>query len=333
MRGDDGREGGQRAHEAVTYRCMLDRVLALLGPALSAPGPVRTPCFVDATLGLGGHAEAVLAAHPRLTLVGLDRDTTAIERSAAGSRRYAGRVTPRARRLRRASAASSPTWASPACDGVLFDLGVSSPQLDEAERGFAYSYDAPLDMRMDRDPGAHRRAGGQHLLRSPSSPGSCATTARSGSRGASRTAIVRERARAPLTSTERLVEIVRDAIPAATRRTGGNPGKRTFQALRIEVNAELAALGARAARRPRRAVPSAAAWRSSPTTPSRTASSSGPSPNATTDTTPPGPAGPPAGTPATVPPAHPGRGAPVRRGDHDQPTGRLGTAARGRANP
>jgi 16S rRNA (cytosine1402-N4)-methyltransferase len=126
-------------------------------------------------------------------------------------------------------------------DGILFDLGVSSMQLDLAERGFAYSHDAPLDMRMDPTQG--QTAGdvvngysGKELARVLRVYGE--------ERFASRIAdaIVRERAKAPFTSSAALVEIVRNAIPAATRRTGGNPAKRTFQALRIEVNRELEAL-------------------------------------------------------------------------------------------
>jgi 16S rRNA (cytosine1402-N4)-methyltransferase len=129
----------------------------------------------------------------------------------------------------------------PRVNGVLFDLGVSSPQLDEAERGFAYSYDAPLDMRMDREQeltaelvvNTYSAAELTRILRDYGEE-----------RFASRVAgfIVRERAREPIMSTKRLADIIRQAIPAATRRTGGNPAKRTFQALRIEVNGELTAL-------------------------------------------------------------------------------------------
>jgi 16S rRNA (cytosine1402-N4)-methyltransferase len=127
----------------------------------------------------------------------------------------------------------------PAIDGILFDLGVSSPQLDEAERGFAYSYDAPLDMRMDRTQGrtAAEVVNGYsvgELIRILRDYGE--------ERYARRVAmaIARERQIEPFSGTKRLAEIVRTAIPAATRRTGGNPAKRTFQALRIEVNEELA---------------------------------------------------------------------------------------------
>ena len=123
---------------------LLDRVVALLAPALEAPGSV----YVDCTLGLGGHAEAVLERLPRARVVGIDRDPAAL---AMSSERLAPTVTasPPSTRCttscRRCSAAS----ASPHVDAVFFDLGVSSMQLDVRERGFAYSEDAPLDMRMD----------------------------------------------------------------------------------------------------------------------------------------------------------------------------------------
>jgi 16S rRNA (cytosine1402-N4)-methyltransferase len=203
--------------------------------------------YLDATLGLGGHAEAVLEAHPRARLVGLDRDTTALERSARRLARFGDRVT-----LEHAVYDELPDVLDrigvPRIDAALFDLGVSSPQLDEAERGFAYSYDAPLDMRMDRTQSltaatvvnSYPPAELARILREYGEE-------RFAQRIAS--AIVRERERAPLDSTRRLADLVRTSIPAATRRTGGNPAKRTFQALRIEVNGELDVL--------RRALPAA----------------------------------------------------------------------------
>ncbi|WP_433509913.1 16S rRNA (cytosine(1402)-N(4))-methyltransferase RsmH [Nonomuraea sp. CA-143628] len=217
---------------------MLDRVLELLAPALTGQEPV----VVDANLGLGGHSEALLAAHPSLRLIGIDRDPFAIEFSTRRLAPYADRTTlvhassdELADVLARAGRAT--------VDGVLFDLGVSSPQLDEAERGFAYSYDAPLDMRMDTDQeltaekvvNTYSAAELTRILRDYGEERFAPRVAR---------LIIQERAKDPITSTKRLAEIVRQAIPAATRRTGGNPAKRTFQALRIEVNAELAALEA-----------------------------------------------------------------------------------------
>jgi 16S rRNA (cytosine1402-N4)-methyltransferase len=212
---------------------MLDRVLSLLAPAFEKPEPI----YVDATLGMGGHAFAMLEAHPRLRLIGLDRDPTALDRSARRLAPFADRMT-----LEHAVYDELPDVLErlgvSRIDGILFDLGVSSPQLDEADRGFAYSYDAPLDMRMDRTQGrtAADVVNGYsvgELIRILRDYGE--------ERYARRVAmaIVRERKTAPFESTKRLADIVRTSIPAATRRTGGNPAKRTFQALRIEVNEEL----------------------------------------------------------------------------------------------
>ncbi|GAA1515802.1 16S rRNA (cytosine(1402)-N(4))-methyltransferase RsmH [Sphaerisporangium rubeum] len=214
---------------------MLSRVLELFVPALAVPEPV----LVDANLGLGGHAEALLAAHPALHLIGVDRDPVAIERSTARLAPYADRVT-----LVRAVSDELPEVLAEAgrerVHGVLFDLGVSSPQLDEAARGFAYSYDAPLDMRMDTDQELTA-----DVVVNTYSEGELIRILRDygEERFAPRVArlLVREREAGRITSTKRLADIVRSAIPAATRRTGGNPAKRTFQALRIEVNGELTA--------------------------------------------------------------------------------------------
>ncbi|MEV4365456.1 MULTISPECIES: 16S rRNA (cytosine(1402)-N(4))-methyltransferase RsmH [unclassified Nonomuraea] len=217
---------------------MLERVLELLGPALSGPEPV----VVDANLGLGGHSEALLAAFPSLRLIGIDRDPFAIDFSTRRLAPYAGRTT-----LVHASSGDLAQVIAeaghPTVNGVLFDLGVSSPQLDEAERGFAYSYDAPLDMRMDTE----QELTAERVVNTyPAADLARILRDYGEERFAPRVAglIVKERAKEPITSTKRLADIVRDAIPAATRRTGGNPAKRTFQALRIEVNAELSALEA-----------------------------------------------------------------------------------------
>jgi 16S rRNA (cytosine1402-N4)-methyltransferase len=215
---------------------LLDRVLALLGPAVEG----RPAVVVDATLGLGGHAEALLQAHPQLTLVGLDRDPEALARSERRLAAYSGRI-----HLVHAVYDEMPEVLADlgitGVEGVLFDLGVSSMQLDLADRGFAYSQDAPLDMRMD--PGSPLDAA-QVVNTYPVRELARVLREYGEERFALRIAqaIDRERRRAPLTSTARLAELVRDAIPAATRRQGGNPAKRTFQGLRIEVNGELDAL-------------------------------------------------------------------------------------------
>ncbi|GAA4153158.1 16S rRNA (cytosine(1402)-N(4))-methyltransferase RsmH [Actinomadura keratinilytica] len=240
-------DAGDNATVAGHVPVMLDRVLELLGPAVQAAGPAAgrpggepagAPVYVDATLGLGGHAEAMLRAHPGLRLIGIDRDTTALERSARRLAPFADRVIALEHAVYDAVPEVLHRLGVPAVDAVLFDLGVSSPQLDEAERGFAYSYDAPLDMRMDR---TQSLTAAEVVNGYP--PAELARILREygEERFAQRiaAAIVRERRRAPLESTKRLADLVRSAIPAATRRTGGNPAKRTFQALRIEVNGEL----------------------------------------------------------------------------------------------
>jgi 16S rRNA (cytosine1402-N4)-methyltransferase len=221
---------------------MLDRILALLGPALAAAPSDEDVFFVDATLGLGGHSAAVLETHPRATLIGLDRDTTAIERAGRRLAPYAGRthlVHAVYDEMPRVLAGLGVTGVH----AVLFDLGVSSPQLDEPTRGFAYSYDAPLDMRMDR---RQPLTAAQVVNTYPAARLAQVLREYGEERFARKIAdaVVRHRERSPLATTGELSEIVRAAIPAPARRTGGNPAKRTFQALRIEVNGELAALAA-----------------------------------------------------------------------------------------
>ena len=222
---------------------LAGRVTALLAPALAAPGAV----LVDATLGRAGHARALLEACPGLLLVGIDTDQAAIEAARDLLAPYAGRV-----RLVHASYDEIPAIVTAGGPekvmGLLFDLGVSSPQLDHAERGFSYAHDAPLDMRMDQ---TADRTAADIVNVYPAAELARVLRDYGEERFARRIAdaVVRERAREPITSTLRLSAIVKDAIPAATRRTGGNPAKRTFQALRIEVNDELGTL--------RRALPAA----------------------------------------------------------------------------
>ena len=222
---------------------LLERVVALLAPALDPPGAV----LVDATLGRAGHAMALLDAHPELVLIGLDTDAAAIEESRRLLARYGDRVTV-AQAVYDQIAAVLTRLGLSTVQGVLFDLGVSSPQLDERDRGFAYSYDAPLDMRMNQ---GQSLTAAEVLNSYPA--GQLARVLREyGEERFARQiadAVVRERSRAPLTSTGQLTEIIRGAIPAPARRTGGHPAKRTFQALRIEVNDELGIL--------RRALPAA----------------------------------------------------------------------------
>ncbi|MCI0688195.1 MAG: 16S rRNA (cytosine(1402)-N(4))-methyltransferase RsmH [Sporichthyaceae bacterium] len=215
---------------------MTERVLALFGPAVQGPDAV----LVDATVGLGGHTQALLDAFAHLQVVGLDRDPQALAHTRARLAGYGSRV-----RLVHAVYDQLPAVLDqlglPEVHGVLFDLGVSSMQLDQAERGFAYAQDAPLDMRMDPTSGL---TAADVLNTYPAEELTRILRVYGEERFARRIAdsVVRERANQPFTTSARLVELVRAAIPAATRRTGGHPAKRTFQALRIEVNAELAAL-------------------------------------------------------------------------------------------
>ena len=215
---------------------MVDRVLALFAPALDPPGAV----LVDATLGRAGHARALLAAHPRLALVGMDTDASAIAESGRLLAPYADRVTL-AHAVYDQIAGVLARQGVARVQGVLFDLGVSSPQLDEPGRGFAYSYDAPLDMRMNR---GQALTAADVLNTYPLAQLARVLREYGEEKYARRIAeaVVRARATGPLTSTSQLNEIIRDSIPAPARRSGGHPAKRTFQALRIEVNAELEVL-------------------------------------------------------------------------------------------
>ena len=228
---------------------MRDRIGHLLTPAFGLGG--GSPVLVDATLGLGGHTESLLEAVPSLHVIGIDRDPEAL--------RLAGeRLAPYADRVNLVNAVYDEIGevvtdlgrgvGSHGVQGVLFDLGVSSMQLDVRERGFAYAEDAPLDMRMGRGDltAADVLNTYSHgdLARVLSQYGEERFAGRIASR------VVRAREQEPFTTSARLVEVIREAIPAAARREGGHPAKRTFQALRIEVNDELGAL--------RRALPAAA---------------------------------------------------------------------------
>jgi 16S rRNA (cytosine1402-N4)-methyltransferase len=222
---------------------LLDRVVALLAPALSHEGAV----MVDATLGLGGHSEAVLTRVPEARVIGLDRDPAALELAGARLAPFGERFTPV-----HAVYDELPEVVAGlglrAVDAVLFDLGVSSMQLDVRERGFAYAEDAPLDMRMD--PTVGRTAA--DVLNTYSAADLTRVLKEYGEEKFARkiaAAVVREREIEPFTTSGRLVELLYAEIPAPARRTGGHPAKRTFQALRMEVNDELAVL--------RRAIPAA----------------------------------------------------------------------------
>jgi len=213
----------------------LERTLELLAPALQRDGAV----VVDATLGLGGHAEALLTAHPGVHLVGLDRDTTALELAGQRLEAFSAR-TDLVHAVYDELPAVLDELGIDAVDGILFDLGVSSMQLDEAERGFAYSKDAPLDMRMDPTSGVtaaevlatYSEVDLKRIFRDYGEERLADRYAR---------AIVTERQSGRLERSGRLVEILSDATPARFR-DSGHPAKRVFQALRIEVNQELSVL-------------------------------------------------------------------------------------------
>jgi 16S rRNA (cytosine1402-N4)-methyltransferase len=217
----------------------LDRVLELLAPALQEPGTV----MVDATVGMGGHSESVLEQCPLARVVGIDRDQEALSLARERLARFGGRFTPVHAVYDELPQILADLGLS-SVSAVLLDLGVSSLQLDEEERGFAYRHDASLDMRMDQTSGqptaadvlnTYDQADLERILREYGEE-------RFAKRVAS--AVVRERARQPFTTSARLVELLRSVIPAASQKSGGHPGKRTFQALRIEVNGELEALRA-----------------------------------------------------------------------------------------
>jgi 16S rRNA (cytosine1402-N4)-methyltransferase len=216
---------------------MRDRCVDLLAPAIELS---ESPVVVDATLGLGGHTEALLNRFPHLTVIGIDRDLDALAKARTRLATFGDRF--------KTSHAIFDSFENVIAEhgykkisGALFDLGVSSMQLDQENRGFSYSHDAPLDMRMDQSRGI---TAGEIV--NTYAPGEIVRILRvyGEEKFATRIVenIVKQRAIAPLTSTVALATLVKESIPAATRRTGGNPAKRTFQALRIAVNDELGAI-------------------------------------------------------------------------------------------
>ena len=230
----DDRKMGNAPSSAEHVPVMLERSVELLAPAVK-PDSV----LVDCTLGLGGHAEALLRAFPGVRLLGIDRDSTALQLATARLEPYGSRFRTGLGVFDQADAfLDSLGWGQPS--GYLFDLGVSSLQLDSDARGFAYSRETPLDMRMDSD-----------------SPMSAADVLNDYTRGelaqvfsqygeerhARRiaAAVVARREQKPLRTSHELTEVVVQALPPGPSRTG-HPAKRVFQALRIEVNDELGAL-------------------------------------------------------------------------------------------
>ena len=210
--------------------------MSLLTPALTRDGAVA----IDATLGLGGHTEALLAALPGLRVIGIDRDPTALALATERLAPYADRFTA-VHATYDAIADVLDDARLRSVDGILMDLGVSSMQLDQSERGFSYAQDAPLDMRMDPTQGitaadilaTYDERALTRVLRAYGEEKFAPRIAKT---------LVRRQASDPVTRSGDLVDLVRSCIPQAARREGGNPAKRTFQALRIEVNGELAVL-------------------------------------------------------------------------------------------
>ena len=214
---------------------LLDRCVELLAPALEKDGAV----FVDATLGMGGHSEAFLERFSGIHLVGLDRDQDALRIAGERLARFRDRITL-VHTVYDGVEAAVESAGFDAADGILFDLGVSSLQLDVADRGFAYSQDAPLDMRMDQTTGPMA----SYVLATYSEGELRRIFERYGEEklsGRYARAIIKARETAPIERSGQLVEILVAATPYAAQRTG-HPAKRVFQALRIEVNGELAVL-------------------------------------------------------------------------------------------
>ncbi|MBV7296229.1 16S rRNA (cytosine(1402)-N(4))-methyltransferase RsmH [Corynebacterium sp. TAE3-ERU12] len=236
---DDNRRSGEHGHVPV----MADRIADLLTPGIEAMGDKAV--VLDATLGAGGHTEHLLQRFPSVHIIGLDRDPVALGGAVGRLSGFGDRFGVAQVRFDQLSDAIADgdgavfeLARAHGLAGALFDLGVSSMQLDQVDRGFAYRVDAPLDMRMD-----------------PSGPLTAADVLNTYSHGELArvlntygeerfagkiaSAILREREKEPFTTSARLVELLYSTIPAAARRSGGHPAKRTFQALRIEVNREL----------------------------------------------------------------------------------------------
>jgi 16S rRNA (cytosine1402-N4)-methyltransferase len=214
---------------------LLDTCIELLEPAISQPGAV----VVDATLGMAGHSVALLERFPHLRLIGLDRDTDALDIARDRLAPYADRVTL-VHCVYDEIAQAVHDLGIERVDGILFDLGVSSLQLDRPERGFAYSQDAPLDMRMNQSEGITAAEviasySEQDLRTIFHKYGDEKLAARYAK------AIVSTRESEPVVRSSQLVHILTAATPAALSHSG-HPAKRVFQALRIEVNQELAVL-------------------------------------------------------------------------------------------
>lgn len=241
---DADRDDARSGHVPV----FLERTIELFRPVVdAATTEERRPVIVDGTLGLGGHTSHLLAEFETLRVLGVDRDPAALDMATRRLTAFRDRFTPVHARfddfdaVLAALPADSRDDAGPVIDGILLDFGVSSMQLDVADRGFAYSVDAPLDMRMDPTTGP---TAADILADYPRDDLARIFRVYGEERFARQiaAAIVRRRDTDPLRTSSELVELLYDTIPQGARRTGGHPGKRVFQALRIEVNAELEAV-------------------------------------------------------------------------------------------
>ncbi|MCT1604936.1 16S rRNA (cytosine(1402)-N(4))-methyltransferase RsmH [Dermacoccus nishinomiyaensis] len=209
---------------------MLTEILDALAPSLARSGAL----YVDATLGMGGHTEAVLERFGKARAIGIDRDTEALRLAGERLARFGDRFEG----VHAVNTEVADVLPRPA-DAMLFDLGVSSLQLDELDRGFSYRADAPLDMRMDQTSDGPTAA---DVLNTASQDELERILKTYGEERFARKiahAVVKEREKQPWTTSGRLVEMLRSVIPLASQRQSGHPAKRTFQALRIEVNDEL----------------------------------------------------------------------------------------------
>lgn len=232
-----GGPGSRGAAGSLHTPVLAEECVRLIAPAVTG----REAVMIDATVGMGGHAEAFLERFPGLTVIGIDRDGQAIEIARERLSRFGARFAAVHATYDAVASVAADRGREGRVDAVLMDLGVSSLQLDRDERGFSYSRDAPLDMRMDR---ARGRTAADVLAGEPAGELERMLREYGEERFAARIAsgIVRARERAPVVRTGQLARIVRESIPAPARRSGGNPCKRTFQALRIAVNDELAVL-------------------------------------------------------------------------------------------
>jgi 16S rRNA (cytosine1402-N4)-methyltransferase len=217
-------------HESVA----LDRSIELLAPAILKS---ENPILVDATLGLGGHSFALLERFPNLKIIGIDRDKSAIAEAKSRLANFGDRIQIAHSVFDKITEVVN-GFGYQKIDGALFDLGVSSMQLDQPIRGFSYSQEAPLDMRMDQSRGITA----DEIVNTWDKNEIVRILRNFGEEKFAPRIVDSIIAARPIKSTSQLAEIVKKAIPAATRRTGGNPAKRTFQALRIAVNDELGAI-------------------------------------------------------------------------------------------